>query len=86
MSIKGVDIMAVSKEQLNKLIQQLSEEDLSIAVDFLENLVSKSRDSHIPWDDEPTTKEDIEDIKRAKDAYKRGETIKFEDIVDDLLN
>jgi hypothetical protein len=86
MCIKGVDIMTVNKEHLNKLIQQLSEENLPIAVGFLERLVSKSRDSHIPWDDEPTTKEDLEDIKKAKDAYKRGDTIKFEDVVDDLLN
>ena len=78
--------MAVSKEHLNKLIQQLSEDDLSIAVEFLESLVSKSKDSHIPWDDEPTTKEDLEDIKKAKDAYKRGETIKLKDVIDDLLN
>ena len=78
--------MAVSKEHLNKLIQQLSEDDLPIAADFLKHLVSKSKDSHIPWDDEPTTKEDLEDIRRAKDAFKRGETIKLKDVIDDLLN
>ncbi|GIQ71564.1 hypothetical protein DUZ99_19390 [Xylanibacillus composti] len=78
--------MAISKEHLNKLIQQLSEDDLPIAADFLEHLVSKSKDSHIPWDDEPTTKEDLEDIRRAKDAFKRGETIKLKDVIDDLLN
>lgn len=78
--------MAVSKERLNKLVQQISEEDIPIAIDFLQNLVSKSKDSHIPWDDEPTTKEDLEDIKKAKDAFKRGDTVKFEDVIDELLN
>lgn len=32
--------MAVSKEQLNKLIEQLPNEALPIAADFLEKLVS----------------------------------------------
>jgi polyhydroxyalkanoate synthesis regulator phasin len=86
MDIKGVDIMAISKDHINKLIQQLSEDDLPVAANFLENLVSKSKDKHIPWDDEPTTPEDIEDIKKAKEAFRRGDTIKFEDVIDDLLN
>lgn len=77
--------MAVSKEHLNKLIQQLSDDALPIAADFLEKLVLKSKSRVIPWDDEPTTPEDLEDIKKAKEAFKRGEGIKLEDVKDELF-
>jgi len=84
--IKEGELMAVSKEHLNNLIQQISDDDLPIAINFLEKLVNNSKDNHIPWDDEPTTKEDLEAIKKAKDAFKRGDTVKFEDVIDELLN
>lgn len=76
--------MAVSKDHLNKLIQQLSDDDLPIAADFLEKLVGNDR--QIPWDDEPTTQEDLEEIKKAKESFARGEGIKLKDVIDDLLN
>jgi hypothetical protein len=77
--------MAVSKDHLNKLIQQLSDDALPIAADFLEKLIIR-KDQHIPWDDEPTTQEDLDDIKKAKEAFARGEGIKLRDVIDDLLN
>ncbi|WP_281886563.1 hypothetical protein [Paenibacillus sp. YYML68] len=78
--------MAVTKDQLNKLIQQLPEDALPMAADFLEKLIHKSDHRFIPWDDEPTTQEDLDDIRKAKEAFKRGETIKLKDVIDDLLN
>jgi hypothetical protein len=78
--------MAVTKEHLNKLIQQLPDNALPIAADFLEKLVSKTDCRHIPWDDEPTTQEDIDDIKEAKESFKRGEGIKLKDVINELLN
>lgn len=77
--------MAVSKDHLNKLIQQLSDDALPIAADFLEKLVI-GKYQHIPWDDEPTTQEDLDAIKKAKEAFARGEGIKLKDVIDDLLN
>lgn len=77
--------MAVSKEDLNKLIQQLPEENLFIAKQFLEKLVPGSH-QYIPWDDEPTTQEDLDAIREAKEALARGEGIKFEDVKDELFN
>jgi hypothetical protein len=78
--------MTVTKDQLNKLIQQLPEDVLPIAADFPEKLVSNNNHRIIPWDDEPTTQEDLEDIKKAKEAFARGETIKLKDVMDELLN
>jgi hypothetical protein len=78
--------MAVTKDQLNKLIQQLPDDALPVAADFLEKLIQKNDHRFIPWDDEPTTQEDLDDIKKAKEAFERGETIKLKDVIDDLLN
>ena len=40
--------MAVSKDQLSKLVQQLSDDALPIAAEFLEVLVSHPKYRHIP--------------------------------------
>ncbi len=77
--------MAVTKDELNQLIQQLSDDDLPLAADFLKNLVRKA-DRHIPWDDEPVTEVDMQNIMRAKESFARGEGIKLKDVIDDLLN
>ncbi|XID91564.1 hypothetical protein ACF3MZ_24110 [Paenibacillaceae bacterium WGS1546] len=78
--------MAVSKEQLTKLIQQLSDDALPIAAEFLEVLVSHPRYRVIPLDDEPTTEDDLKQIQEAKESFARGEGIKLEDVIDELLN
>lgn len=78
--------MAITKKDLNKLIQQLSDDALPEAADFLEKLVHDPKHRYIPWDDEPTTKEDLEEIKRAKEAFERGEGINLKDIEDELFN
>ncbi|MCR8644480.1 hypothetical protein NV379_17635 [Paenibacillus sp. N1-5-1-14] len=78
--------MAITKEDLNKLIQKLSDDVLPEAAKYLENLVSKSAQREIPWDDEPTTQDDLDVIKKAKEAFTRGDTIKLKDVVNDLLN
>lgn len=78
--------MAVSKEQLNKLIEQLSDDALPIAAEFLEVLVSHPKYRAIPWDDEPTTEDDLKQIQEAKEAFARGEGIELKDVIDELLN
>ena len=40
----------------------------------------------IPWDDEPTTQQDLEDIKSAKESFERGESIKLKDVINELPN
>lgn len=78
--------MAVSKDHLNQLIQQLPDDLLPQAAEYLERLVSNTTHRLIPWDDEPTTQQDLDDIKKAKKALARGETIRLEDVIDELLN
>lgn len=78
--------MSITKDDLNKLIQQLPENALPIAADFLGKLVSNPNIRYIPWDEEPTTQQDIEDIKNAKESFARGESIKLKDVINELLN
>lgn len=78
--------MAITKDDLNKLVQQLPDNALPIAADFLEKLVSYQNTQNIPWDDEPTTQQDVEDIKHAKESFARGEGIKLKDVINELLN
>ncbi|MCU6798266.1 hypothetical protein OB236_39675 [Paenibacillus sp. WQ 127069] len=78
--------MSISKDDLNKLIQQLPDNALPIAADFLDKLVNNPNIRYIPWDDEPTTEQDIEDIKNAKESFARGESIKLKNVIDGLLN
>ncbi|WP_240420534.1 hypothetical protein [Paenibacillus periandrae] len=78
--------MSISKDDLNKLIQKLPDNALPIAADFLEKLVNNPNIRYIPWNDEPTTEQDIEDIKNAKESFARGESIKLKDVIDGLLN
>jgi hypothetical protein len=78
--------MAISKDDLNKLIQQLPDEALPVAADFLEKLATNPIYRYIPWDDEPTTEEDLKDIAKAKQSIARGEGIKLKDVINDLLN
>ncbi|WP_036701401.1 hypothetical protein [Paenibacillus sp. J14] len=78
--------MAFSKDDLNKLIQQLPDDALPIAADFLKKLATTPHSKNIPWDDEPTTKEDLEEIAEAKKSFARGEGIKLKDVIDELLN
>jgi hypothetical protein len=78
--------MSITKDDLNKLIQLLPDNVLPIAADFLEKLVSNPNIQYIPWDDEPTTQQDIEDIKNAKESLRSGEGIKLKDVINELLN
>ncbi len=78
--------MAVSKDHLNKLIQQLPEEALPIAADFLEKLVTNKEYRHIPWMMSQLLKMILKQLKKAKESFRRGESIKLKDVIDDLLN
>lgn len=78
--------MSITKEDLNKLILQLPDNALPIAADLLGKLISNPHVRFIPWDDEPTTQQDLDDIKNAKESIARGEGIKLKDVIDELLN
>lgn len=78
--------MSITKDDLNKLIQQLPDNALPIAADFLGKLVNNRNVRNIPWDDELTTQQDVEDIKNAKESFARGEGIKLKDVINELLN
>lgn len=48
-------------------------------------MLLRPNDHHIPYDDEPTTQDDLDAIRDAKEAFVRGEGIPFEDVLNDLL-
>lgn len=75
----------MSKKELTDLIDKLSEKDVLLVADLVKRLIHPS-DYHIPYDNEPLTEDDLQAIREAKKEYLEGETIKFEDILDDLQN
>lgn len=77
--------MAMSKKELTDLIDKLSEKDVLLVADLVKRLIHPS-DYHIPYDDEPLTEDDLQAIREAKKEYLDGETIKFEDILNELQN
>lgn len=76
--------MAVDRKRVTELIDQLSEKDLVIVNDLLERLAQLNMYAEIPLDDEPTTREDLEAIKAAHQAYEDGELIDLKDIEHEL--
>ena len=83
---KGVVQMALSKDDLNKLIQQLADVDVPLVAEFLKRLISHPQDSHIPYDDEPLTEDDLRAIKQADMEFNQGKTISLRDIEHELRN
>ena len=75
--------MAIGKKELSELIDQLSENDISLVADLVKRLIHPA-DYHIPYDDEPLTEEDIQAIHEARIEYREGKTISFEDIKHEL--
>lgn len=78
--------MGVSKSDLNKLIQQLPEQDIPLVAEFLKRLISHPLDYHIPYDDEPLTDDDLRAIEKAQIEFNQGKTIRLEEIEDELRN
>ncbi|XID94924.1 hypothetical protein ACF3MZ_10575 [Paenibacillaceae bacterium WGS1546] len=77
--------MAISKKELNELIDKLSDNDISLVADLVKRLIHPA-DYHIPYDDEPLTDDDIQAINDARKEFLEGNTIKFEDIKHELQN
>ncbi|WP_202079109.1 hypothetical protein [Caldalkalibacillus salinus] len=75
--------MAISKDELSKMIQQLPEQDLDLVHNLVKRLIN-STDSHIPYDDEPLTEDDKRAIKEAKIEYQQGKTLNLKDIENEL--
>ncbi len=76
--------MAVSKERINDLINQLSDKDLELVTDLMERLTQFNNYKDVPIDDEPTTQEDLDSIKAAREAYTNGELISLKDVEHEL--
>lgn len=77
-----------AKEQAKHLIEQLPEGIVrGQVVEFLEFLQERQRRveqvmramAELPEDDEPTTAEDLEAIREAREAIARGEVITLEE-------
>ncbi|MFC5528878.1 hypothetical protein [Cohnella yongneupensis] len=77
--------MAISKRELNELIDKLSDNDIPLVADLVKRLIHPA-DYHIPFDDEPLTEDDIQAINEARRDFLEGKTIKFEDIKHELQN
>lgn len=72
--------MAVSKERINYLVNQLTEKDLELVTELMERLANPT----IPNDDEPTTQSDLDAIRTAHEALEKGELIDLKDIENEL--
>ena len=82
---KGVDdVMAMKKEDLARMIYRLSDTDVLLAADIVRRLIPGIDDEHIPYDDEPLTEEDIEEIQAAAGEIREGKGIKLKDVEDEL--
>ncbi|WP_159887371.1 hypothetical protein [Paenibacillus puerhi] len=79
-------VLAVSKERINYLINQLSEKDLGLITDIIERLAQNNKQTNISIDDEPTTEDDLSAIRAAHKAIKQGELINLKDIEHELRN
>lgn len=80
----------VTKEQLHKLVDQISDDDLAAAARYLEYLRDEGDPfvralAHAPEDDEPETPEEAADVALAKAEIERGDFDFLDDIRDDLL-
>jgi len=84
--MKGAVNLAVSKKELANLIQQLPDKDIPLVADFLKRLISNPLDTHIPYDDEDLTEEDLKAIEKAELEFKQGRLINLKDIEHDLRN
>lgn len=79
--------MAISKDRISELLNRLSDNDLELVAELMERLVTSDNVTRIiPLDDEPTTKEDIDSINKANEAYLNGELISFKDVEHELRN
>lgn len=77
--------MAISKKELNDLIDKLSDKDIPLVADLIKRLLHPA-DYYIPYDDEPLTEDDIQAINEGRIEFLQGKTIKLEDIIHDLQN
>ena len=79
--------MAIRKDRISELLNQLSDNDLELIAELMERLVnSENVTRFIPLDDEPTTQEDIDSINKANEAYLKGELINLKDVEHELRN
>ncbi|MGG6312400.1 hypothetical protein [Paenibacillus macerans] len=78
--------MAVSKKDLANLIQQLPDQDIPLVADFLKRLISNPLDTHIPFDDEELTEDDLKAIEQAELEFQQGKTIRLKDFEHELRN
>lgn len=77
--------MALRKDDIHKLVDQLSENDQKTAYDFLQYLIERSEKKHASWDEinklepdhEPLSEEETRQLK-SNSGYISGEEAKRE--------
>jgi hypothetical protein len=76
--------MSIKKTELAKMVQYLSDKDVTLVYNLLTRLINRPKDDHIPFDDEPLSESDLEAIREAEEDYQQKRTIHFEDIEDEI--
>ena len=76
--------MAV-REEVHRLVDQLSEQDLDAVRRYVETLHAKSDPFRAaleaaPVDDEPVTEDEEAGAAEAREQYRRGETLSLEEV------
>ncbi len=64
--------MAVSREQLHRVIDDLPADKLPALADLIHRLIDE--------DDEPVGREELAEYRRIRDEMRRGETLSFDDV------
>ncbi len=64
--------MAVSREQLHRVIDDLPADKLPALAELIRRLIDE--------DDEPVGREELAEYPRIRDEMRRGETLSFDDV------
>jgi hypothetical protein len=74
--------MAMSREQIHKLIEEVEQEKLTRIYDFI--MMLKEEDCIIEADNSPLTKEEKLALEKAEQDIARGDLVDWEDIQREL--
>jgi len=81
-----VGLAMTAKEKLRETVEDLSEAEAAAALDYIARHRNGDRDAlgellnSAPLDDEPTTPEEEEGLREAREQVARGEVISAEEI------
>lgn len=68
----GVTCVALSREQLHRVIDDLPADKLPVLADLISKLIDE--------DDEPVSAQEMGEYRRIRDEMRRGKTVSFDDV------